>query len=114
MRLKILEKYGGIYIDADTISVKSINPLYEKYKNNDISTIYIKNHFVDAGIIFAKKGIDINKVLIDYKPFEPIGFYLQRLKPVMIEEELVGKNGEFLNDLRLNSWVKTYRDSISS
>jgi mannosyltransferase OCH1-like enzyme len=106
-RLKILEKFGGIYIDTDIICHKNLTYLLEKY-DYPVSSIYINNLFPDVSVILAQENQDFSLALIDYIPVEPIGFYWQRMKPTMIPEEEIGLNGEYLQDLRLNSWVETY------
>jgi hypothetical protein len=113
-RLKILEKFGGIHIDVDTVCHKNLNTLLQKYSNYSVSSNYIKNKFPDVGIIMSERGIDFSYVLIDCQLNEPIGFYWQRIKPKMIHEEEVGVSGEYLQDLRLNSWVETYRSNLAT
>jgi hypothetical protein len=113
-RLKILEKYGGIYIDADCQAVSPLDGWYQKYEKYPLSSIYIKNKNPDVGVIIAEPDIDYSIVLNDYKPIEPIGFYWQRMKPHMITEEEVGRQGTILKDLRMNTWVETYKNSLAS
>jgi mannosyltransferase OCH1-like enzyme len=107
-RLKILEKFGGIYIDTDTICHKNLTYLLKKY-DYPVSSIYINNLFPDVGVILAQENQDFSLVLADYLPVEPIAFYWQRMKPTMISEEEVGLDGEYLQDLRLNSWIEPYK-----
>jgi len=106
-RVKILEKYGGIYIDADMLALVPINKWFDKYKNNRISSACNAGIFPDLGVIIAKPGIDYNLFLVDYIPNEPGGFFWQRMLPVCIPLVEIGPEGNVLKDLKLNSWVNT-------
>ena len=113
LRMKILEEYGGIYIDCDCKFVKPLDELYEEYSDIDISSIFIRDISPDNGFIIAKKGLDYTPTLVDYVPTGPMAFYWQRMKPTIIQESKVGVGGSFVDDLRLNSWVQAYKDSIN-
>jgi hypothetical protein len=106
LRIKILEKFGGVYIDADTKCVQPLNDWFQKYQNYPLSSIFVNNIFPDNGIIVAKPEIDYYLALVDYNLQGPISFYWQRLQPHKIPREEVGIDGEYLQDLKLNSWIK--------
>jgi mannosyltransferase OCH1-like enzyme len=111
-RLKILEKFGGLYLDVDYQPVVPLSDWFLKYNRYKLSSIYIDNIYPDIGTIIAKPNINYNIVLKDYKPIEPMGFYWQRMNPHPILEEEVGKNGTILKDIRINSWTNTYKNSL--
>jgi len=113
MQLKILEEYGGLYIDADTFCEKPLNEWFQKYTKYPLSSTHIKNQYPDMGIVIAKPHLNYKIFLADYNYKTPAGFYWQRLKPHLIPEEEVGPNGIYLKDLQLNSWVKKYEESQS-
>ena len=109
-RLKILEKFGGIYLDADTKIVQPLENLYQKYKNKKLVSIKDGRILPDNSVIFAEKGIDYSFAIIDYKFNEPFAFYWQRMKPEVFNKEDVGKEGRYLQDVCLNSWVPAYQN----
>ena len=57
--------------------------------------------------------IDYYMFYVDLKGNEPGAFYWQRMKPVKILKSEVGIDGEYLKDLRLNSWVKEKEKEIN-
>jgi len=103
LKIKILEKYGGFYIDFDTKGLKPLAPLYDKYKNYKLSS-GVSGTIVDLGYIMAEPGIDYYMFYVDLDRRGPGAFYWQRMKPVKILKSEVGIDGEYLKDLRLNSW----------
>ena len=106
IRLRALEKYGGIYVDADTECLQSLNDWFQLYQKYPLYSNFINDVFPDMAIIIAKPGIDYYMAEVDYDLQGPMGFYWQRMRPHIIPESEVGKNGTILKDLRLNSWVK--------
>jgi len=104
LKIKILEKYGGVIIDADTECLMSLDDWFNKYKNNKISSYYNKDIYPDMGIIIAKPNLDYSIILNDFRPVESCGFYWQRMNPTLIPQEEVGLNGSILKHLNLNSW----------
>jgi hypothetical protein len=112
-RLKILEKFGGIYLDADTKIMLPIDKLYQKYKNKKLVSVKDGRILPDLGVIFAEKGIDYSFALVDYNFKGPFAFYWQRMKPEVFDKEEVGREGRYLKDTSLNSWVPTYQNYIN-
>ncbi len=81
-RFDILNKFGGIYIDTDMLLIRSINPLFERYKyfigkENDIQ--------LSCGIISLPKNNQISKRVleilehIDLKDYTTIPLILNSL-----------------------------------
>ena len=109
LRLKILQKYGGIYIDCDVIPQK---PLIEYFnKNNNfidyhIYIDFIKDTWPSGSVIISDKNIHINGIEKNFTYDRPISSLLYNyLKPKPLYCKDVGIDGEYLKDLRMNSWV---------
>jgi len=105
IKVNIISKYGGIYIDADVICLVPLEEWFCKYKNKRLSSYFIQDTYPETGVIIAEPKINFYLALVDYIPNAPMVFYWQRMKPSCIPESEVGKNGTILKDLRLNSWT---------
>ncbi len=74
----ILNMFGGVYIDIDAYSIKSLEPLLLKYQKYDMVVskmdmnfiekyvICRNKSFINNGIIISKKNIKSLNKLIDY------------------------------------------------
>ncbi len=110
MRVKILNEYGGYYIDADTVS------------HGAISELNITNEFATGSLdiggeyeyqnafIAVRKGYDFSEFLNEYVPETvciPIwDKFCKKMKPQKIPVELFGRKSEVFQDLRIGSWNK--------
>jgi mannosyltransferase OCH1-like enzyme len=117
IRLLILNKYGGLYIDADTISIKPLSDLYEKYKDNRLVNIRLNNNETDqlrysSGYIFSESGELFNPLIESYDMtttfMAPYNKFVKDLGGPEIPHDVIGLNGSVLKDLRMGSW----RDKI--
>jgi len=108
IRIKILEEFGGIYIDCDVEPLKPLDDIYNRYKNERLVS-NASETIVDNGIILAEPGIDYKMFLIDYKPVEPSAFYWQRMKPVVIDPKYYSTDSEYLKNHLANTWVETFK-----
>jgi len=63
LRLKILQEFGGLYLDTDVTIQNDPGPLF---KNIDFSVGYETDEYVGNAIIFAKKNSKIIARLIDF------------------------------------------------
>jgi mannosyltransferase OCH1-like enzyme len=106
LRIKILEKFGGVYIDADVICKQPIDTWFQKYQEHDLYSVHNRDIYPDNGIIIAKPNLDYFLALVDYDLKGPIGFYWQRLRPRKLPLAEIGPDGTVLQDLQLNSWVR--------
>lgn len=111
LRLKILEKYGGLYIDADYLCLESLDEWYLKYQELPLYSSHIKDIYPEVYVIIADPGLDYTKVFIDLDPDEPMAFYWQRMLPGLIPDNEIGLMGTPLRDLRMNSWKEEYEEN---
>ena len=113
LRLKLLHEYGGLYIDADTICNKSLSEWYKKYQIEPLYSNFTEDLYPGGGVTIADPGIDFYLAEVDYNCKEPHGFYFARMRPGLIPEKEIGPGGEYLNDLRYNSWLKDQQNNVN-
>lgn len=108
LRVKLLEEYGGWYIDADTIAYDNLSKLTNYDSNRLIVSELDGSYKLNNSIIGADKGFDFSKFLDIYVPNNiciPIWNILyneNNTTSIPINE--FGMEGTIYKDIRLNSW----------
>lgn len=121
MRMKILQKHGGWYIDADVIAHGSLNNLEPGTYANAISEVKTTNKIHLPGIIYSDTSVNFDLLIYEYPITKPFGSYynwflnMKKLytKITRLPTHLVGKNGTILQDIRMNSWTNHPNNSKS-
>lgn len=69
VRIEILQKYGGIYLDSDSYLVKSL----DKYRRYELAIGWPPGHLVGTQVIVAHKDAEYLRLwyesYLDYRPF---------------------------------------------
>lgn len=127
LRYEILYRYGGIYIDADT---KSLKPLDEDFLNNDIFAAYMneekRNDRIATGVIGCVKNHEVMKKCIEvlnketkikYPSFEFVGpvFFTKIIKNFDFKIKLYPSYyfyPEFLDGSKYDGDFEPYADHV--
>jgi len=103
-RIHILNKYGGIYIDADMEAIRPINILWDKYKCYPISSCYYKDH-PDLGVIMSQHPYNFwHHISKNFNPTKSLIGSWRFIGTKKISDSYVGKSGSILKNKQLNSW----------
>ncbi len=115
LRHVILMKYGGWYIDADTICNESILELHNKVCYNDLALVRLNDNENDVlkfanGYFACSEGYNFTRMLdllsIHKCSMNPSNVFYKNIEKIEINCSDIGLNGKYLKDLRLGSWKK--------
>ena len=115
IRLHILKKYGGWYIDADMVCKKPLTELEEHISlDKDKLTVMLSSPIglLSNGMFYSPIGFNFDAVLEPYKlDTTMIQDWDKWIKSIVkdydiIPFDLVGYDGKYIKDLRTSSWRK--------
>jgi len=112
LRYKILEEYGGYYVDADTISHGTINDLNIPNDTIFASALLDKggSYKYQNSFVACKKGFNFNSFLTEYQPIQPSihlwDKFCKQNAPYEISTKLFGRGSKIFEDIRMSSWNK--------
>lgn len=85
-RLQILLKFGGIYLDTDTMVLQSLNPLRKKEKV--VMGLFTEELLANAAIIAKKDSSFLRRLFYLYSNFDSSDFVQESMKVPMILSQL--------------------------
>jgi hypothetical protein len=115
LRIKVLYKYGGWYIDADTIAYKPLSKIDIDFNKYDIYMVEqeFRSKFnkdvihYDSGFVYAKQGYDFG-ILNDYDMLGPLFPHWEKFFKDKefghIDKKYFSNKSTFMKHLEYGSW----------
>lgn len=112
VRIKILEKYGGFYIDCDITCLDKLDNIIPKeYKSGLLTAQFTGNDkWVNSGFIYSDKGFSFDDMMDGYLPHTDImrllaGFAIKQ-NACVIPSHLVGFYGTAMKIANKNTFMQ--------